>query len=336
MGNVRLNKKKCQQGLDGMNLEFSFGVADMENLYLPQEELKNKAGNTIVRLDCISGKVRAYVNAVHCIRPSNVKPFGVADAIKLELVKGRVTDFIQEYLQKHLKGRYSEEVIQNMTVKALEVNITMLCVGGATPSDVISLLDLALDKTTIHRRRKRQTKYAKVNTGCLFSKAKEYRLKVYDKTEEQHQKGNPLVEKNLLRIEVVFIDRSLRRMFGERRGLLDVLSVQAIETMCWEYKQVLEQDIINGSVKPCLKNCVAQLLKSLQSAETGHEISAAIAQCKELIPDIEVLRKALKRWYEWRGIKDISKQIICHYRKRNFRFPEGVIKTIKVFHDAAG
>lgn len=64
MGNVRLNKKKCQQGLDGMNLEFSFGVADMENLYLPQEELKNKAGNTIVRLDCIGGKVRAYVNAV--------------------------------------------------------------------------------------------------------------------------------------------------------------------------------------------------------------------------------------------------------------------------------
>ena len=46
MGNVRLNKKKCQQGLDGMNLEFSFGVADMENLYLPQEELRNLRSDT--------------------------------------------------------------------------------------------------------------------------------------------------------------------------------------------------------------------------------------------------------------------------------------------------
>lgn len=239
MEKVRLNKKKCQQGLDGMNLELILGIEN-EHLYLPLEELKNEAGNTIVSLECIGGKVTAYVNAVHCIRPNNVKPFGIADAIKLELVKGQVIDFIEKYLQKHMKDQDSDRAIQNMTVKALEVNITMPCVGGATPSDVVSLLDLALDKTSVRREWKPGTKYQKINTGCMFSKEKKYKWKIYDKTREQHQKNNPLVEKNLLRIEVVFIGRSLRRMFGEKRGLLDILSISAIETMCREYKRVLE------------------------------------------------------------------------------------------------
>lgn len=335
MEKVRLNKKKCRQGLDGMNLELILGLED-ERLYLPLEELKNEAGNTIVSVECIGGKVKAYVNAVHQIRPNNVKPFGIADAAKLELVKSRVTDFIQRYLQKHTNGRYSGAAIQNMTVKALEVNVTMPCVGGATPSEVISLLDLALDKTVLFRKQNLPLKYEKVNTGCLFSKAREYRLKIYDKTTEQHKKGNPLVQKNLLRVEVVFIDRALRRMFGNRRGLLDMLSAEAIETMCRNYKQILEFDIINGGLKPCLDYCTSQLVESLVSAETGREISETIAKYKELIPDIEVLRRALKRWYSIRGEADKSRQAISYYRQKKIGLPEGVLKTIRAFHDAAG
>ncbi|NBI16527.1 hypothetical protein D1841_05070 [Neglecta sp. X4] len=98
---VRLNKKKCQQGLDGMNLELALGLEDVEYRNLPPAELKNDAGNTIVRIECIGGRLRAYANVVHCIRSDNVKPFGIVDMIKLEQMRGQVTDFIREYLQKH-------------------------------------------------------------------------------------------------------------------------------------------------------------------------------------------------------------------------------------------
>ncbi len=112
---------------------------------------------------------------------------------------------------------------------------------------------------------------------------KEYRLKIYNKTEEQYGRGNLTVEKNLLRIEVVFIDRSLRRMYGERRSVMDMLSIQSMETMCRAYKKVLEEDLINRAIKPCLNYCVARLLESLISSTPGREISETVISHKVLI-----------------------------------------------------
>lgn len=336
MTEIRLNKRKCKQGLDGLNVEYVINLEDLKHFYSAPETLKNKDDNTIVKIECTGGKVKAYVNVVHRIRSDNVKPFGIADAIKLELVREQVVEFMKEYLQKHLGKRFSDEFIKNMKVKALECNITLPALGGATPSDVIALFDLALDKTMIFRKRKSQTRYEKRNTGCLYSKPKEYRLKIYDKTEEQHEKGNLAVEKNLLRIEVVFIDRSLRRMYRENRTLMDVLSIHAIEIMCREYKKVLEVDLINRSIKPCLNYCVDRLLESLTSSTPGREVSDTVIRYKELIPDIEVLRRALKRWYRLRGKEDNSKQVISYYRKKKAGLAEGVLKTIRTFHDAAG
>lgn len=336
MTDVKLNKRKCRQGLDGLNVEYVINLEDLKHFYSAPETLKNKDENTIVKIECTGGKVKAYVNVVHRIRPDNIKPLGIADAIKLELVREQVLEFMKEYLRKHLANRYSNEFINNMKVMALECNITLPVLGGATPSDVIALFDLALDKTMIFRKRKSQARCEKLNTGCLYSKPKEYKLKIYDKTEEQHGRGNLMVEKNLLRIEVVFIDRSLRRMYGEKRSLIDMLSIQSIETMCREYKKVLEEDLINRSIKPCLNYCADRLLESLTNSEVGNEINETVISHKALIPDIEVLRKALKRWYKLRGKQDNSKQVIRHYRMKNAGFPEGVLKAIRMFHDAAG
>ena len=336
MTDAKLNKRKCKQGLDGLNVEYVINLDDLKHFYSPPEILKNKNDNTIVKIECTGGKIKAYVNVVHRIRPDNVKPFGIADAIKLELVREQVVEFMKAYLRKHLANRYSDEFISKMKVTALECNITLPVTDGATPSDVIALFDLALDKTMIFRKRKSQARYEKINTGCLYSKPKEYRLKIYDKTEEQYEKGNPMVEKNLLRIEVVFIDRSLRRMYGERRSVMDMLSIQSMETMCRAYKSVLEEDLINRTIKPCLNYCVARLLESLTSSTPGREINETVMSHKELIPDIEVLRKALKRWYRLRGIADNSKQVIRSYRIKRAGLAEGVLKTIRMFHDAAG
>lgn len=331
-----MNKKKCQQGLDGMNLEYSLNLDNAKDLYIPEEELKNKAQQTVVKIVCIGGKVRAYVNAVHALRPNNVKPLGIADTIKLELVQSEAVEFIKTYLRKNLKNQYSDEYIDCLKVTQLECNLTLKCCDKAIPSEVISLFDLAFDETGLRRKRKRESEYEKLNTSWVHSRPKEYKIKVYDKTLEQHEKGNPLVESNLLRIEVVFIDRSLKRMYGDKRTLSDILTKQSIELLCQEYKRVLEEDIIENNIKPCLDYCVQRVFESLTHSESGKEISETVARHKELIVDIDVLRRALKKWYQFRHMNDNTKQVIYEYRRKNLGLPEDVIKTVKLFHKSTG
>lgn len=337
MGDLRLNKKKCASGLDGMNLEYKISLDGMDKLYLEKEALKNNAGNTIVEIDCVGGKIRVYVNAVNSIRPNNIKPIGIVDAITLELIQPQVIEFIKRYLQNHLQNQYSDEFIDNLRVVSLEMNLTLPTVGGATPSDVIRLMDMALDKTVVFRKRKSDSKCDKINTSCLYSKPKEYRCKIYDKTCEQHEKGNPLVEKNLLRIECVLIDRRLNRVFGEdKRTLRDILSKQAIETMCIEYKKIFTEDII-PCVSTYLTDCKELLYDSLTYSTPGKEISETIMRYREIIVDIEVLRKALKKFYlKYKHSEDRSKQMIYKYRNKELNLPEGVLATIKTFHEAVG
>lgn len=336
MSDVKLNKKRCKSGLDGMNLEYKIALDGMDKLYLEKEVFKNKNGNTIVEIDCVGGKVRVYVNAVNGVRPNNVKPIGIVDAIKLELVQPQVIEFIKGYLQKHLQSQYSDEFIDNLKVVSLEVNLTLLCSGGATPSDVIHLMDMALDKTVVFRKRKPNSKCDKVNTSCLYSKPKEYRLKIYDKSCEQHEKGNPLVEKDLLRIECVMIDRRLIRAFGDdKRMLKDILTKQAIGVMCEEYKKIFTEDII-PCVKEYLNNARDTLFESLTSSDTGKEISDTICRHRELIADWQIMRVVLKKWYCSRGVEDRSKQMIHKYRQKELGIPDGVLQTIKNFHSAVG
>lgn len=330
-----MNRKKGLQGLDGLNLEYSINLDNAKHLYIPEEELKNEAEHTVVRISCVGGKIRAYVNAVHAIRLNNIKPLGIADTIKLELVKSKVVEFIKAYLQKNLENQYSNEYIDNLRVTQLECNLTLKCYGNASPSAVISLFDLAFDETGIRRKRKKKAGYEKINKSWVHYRPKEYKIKVYDKTLEQHEKGNPLVENNLLRIEIVFIDRSLKRMYGDKRTLSDILTKHAIEVLCKEYKRVLIEDIIEKNIKPCLDYCVQRVFESLTYSESGKEISETVARYKQLIVDIEVLRRALKKWYKLRGMNDNTKQIIYQYRKKSLGLPEDVIKTVKLFHKSS-
>lgn len=326
-------KKNCQQGLDGMNLEYVLSIEGAERLYLQAENICNEDGRTIAEINCVGGRLSAYVNAVHCIRPNNVKPLTIADTIKLELIHSKVIGFMSDYLKKHLQEQYSEEYVNGLTVTKLECNITLPCVNGASPSDVINLFECALDKTVLHRQRKNKDSHNKITTSCNYTKRKEYCLKIYDKTIEQHDNGNPLVEANLLRVEIVFLDKALKRMYGDKRTLNDILTQEAIITLCKEYKKVFKQEVVEKSVKSYLNWCVKMLFDSLCDGEDGNPISETIAKHKEHIPDMEVLRKALKKWYHYKNEADRSAKVINYYRKQNIGIPEGVLKTIKTFSE---
>ena len=325
-------KKNCQQGLDGMNLEYVLSIEGAERLYLQTESICNEDGRTIAEISCAGGRLSAYVNAVHCIRPNNVKPLTVADTIKLELIKSKVIGFMSDYLKRHLQG-YSEEYINGLTVARLKCNITLPCEKGASPSDVINLFEHALDKTVLHKQRKNKDSHNKIATSCYYTKRKEYCLKIYDKTIEQHDNGNPLVEANLLRVEIVFLDKALKRMYGDKNTLNDILTQKAIVILCKEYKKVFKQEVVEKSVKSYLNWCVKMLFDSLLYFEHGNTVSETIAKHKEHIPDMEVLRKALKKWYHYKKVADRSAKVINYYRKQNIGIPEGVLKTIKTFSE---
>lgn len=327
-------RKNCQQGLDGMNLEYVLNIEGAERLSLPTESIYNENGKTIAEISCAKGKLSVYVNAVHCIRPNNVKSLTIADTDKLKPIQSKVIGFTNEYLKKHLQEHYSEEYINGLTVKKMECNITLPCVNGASPSDVINLFERAFDKTVLHKQRKNRGGHDKISTSCYYTKHDTYCLKIYDKTIEQHDNGNPLVESGLFRIEIVFLDKSLKKMYGDKRTLNDMLTKEAIIILCKEYKKVFKRELIEKHVKPYLDWCAQKIYDSLCNCTDGNPISETIAKNKEHIPDMEVLRKGLKKWYQSQNADDRSARILYEYRKKNIGIPEGVLKTIKAFSES--
>lgn len=340
--NVKLNKRKCQSGLD--SLEFALVLEGLEDISFDETSLSNKANQpkSVVTIKCIGGRISGSVNAVHCIRNTNEYPFTLTEGIKMELVRCQVFEYIKACLQKNLKGRYSEVYIDNLKVTSLEVNITRPCTGKATQSDMVHLFDMVFDRTTVYRERRVGSKCAKVNTGVIYDKKHQYQLKVYDKTKDLHRQGILTAEKKLFRLEVVFKDRKLDAMFGrDKRTLDNVLSKKALDIMCREYKIVLDE-IVEQHIRPYLDNCVETLFESLTYSDKSNEIADTVMRYKEIIVDTQCLRKAMHKWYEWRQkyenptIIDRTDEMIYKYRKKDLGLPDDVLKTLKAFHLAAG
>lgn len=331
---VRLNKKTLKSGLDGINLEYTIELSGMDKLYLPVKEVNNEADNTIVRIECIGGRLKAYVNPVHVIRSNNVKPFGIVESIKLEMVRNRVMEVMRSYLQEHLQDKYSDEFVDNLKIVRLECNITSATIGNATPASMLHFFDMVYDDTFTHRGRKPGSKCKKADNYVTYKKEKSYILKCYDKTKEQHEKGNPLVENNLLRVELIFLSRSLERMYGDKRTLSDVLTVQGLEKLCREYKRVLTEDI-SDAVRKYRDDCKDMLVEFFTEYKGRNMVADCIMKYKEEIVDISILKKSLQEYYKIYGLPDDSSQVINYHKKKGI-LPQDTIKTFRAFREVAG
>ncbi len=336
---VRLNKKHCISGLDGCNVEYTIKLDGMENLYLPVKEVNNEADNTIVKIECNRGKVKAYVNPVHVIRQYNVKPLGIVESIKLEIARNRVLEIMKSYLQEQLKDKYSDDFVDNLKIVKLECNVTMRTLGNATPDTMLHFFDMVFPDTFLHRYRKPGSKCEKGDNSTKHKKDGEYILKCYDKTKEQHDnkkhKPNPLVESNLLRVEVVFLSKSLKRVYGDKRTLSDVLTKKGLEKLCREYKRVLTEDI-SDAVRKYRDDCKDMLVEFLtEHKKGGNMVADCIMRYKEEIVDISILKKSLQEYYKIYGLPDNSSQVINYYKKKGI-LPQDTIKTFRAFREAAG
>lgn len=324
--------------MDGIQTEITLTVKEADTLTIDEEVLKNGEDKEIGLISCRKGKVSMYINPVYCIRPNNVNPFGIVDTIKMEVVRSMVLEAIREYLKRHLQTEYSEEDLNRITVMQAECNIT-LKVDCAEISDVVNLFEKAFDETILYRKRRNKANkkdFEKKSTSCSYTVPKKYFVKIYDKTEEQLAKGNPMVEKHLLRIEIKFFSASLKRMYQGENTLSNILTENGLLVLCREYKRAFEE-IETKCLKPYLSYCKKKLYESLIDSKTGNEISETVARHKDLIVDMEVFRRALKMYFkEFKKTEDRSHKIIYNYKKNDFGIPMGVLDAIKMFHNATG
>lgn len=330
--------QKKMQGADGVNFQLQLTVAGLESINLPEENLVNKSGNDIMKISCWGGKLSAYVNLPNAVRPNNVQPFQLSDCIKIDLVRNQVIENMRSYLQRNLKDKYSDEFLSMMSVTKMECNLTVKCLGDCKPKDVIRLFERSFAKVTVYKETDPNGKtHKKPERGITTTKPHEWVLKVYDKTFQQRQAGNLKVESNLIRVELVFLDRMLGRMYGDRKSLEDILTRKSIKTLIGQY-QVSFDEICQKNIKPMLDACVQDVFETLTQSDSGNEISHTLIKCKELIVDIEILRESLKKWYvEHRHTPDISKRMVSYYRNNaKFEIPTDVLKTIKLMHKSLG
>ena len=325
--------KNIHQGIDGLNFKLNLSTVKIKPKKFQKQSFVNDNGNIIVTMNCVSNCLYVYVNLSNAIRDNNVIPFRLSDCLLLESAKDRITGFITEAL---LSENYSKAetniIIRNLKLTKIECNTTAKCVGKCTPQNVIYLFERAFPKVSIFKEKvKNEKAYNKSTTGFVYVQKHEYVLKVYDKTLHQLLNKNQNVENNLIRIELVFLERNINEIL-ENKSLEKVLSMTAIIVVIKHYQKTFDT-ICNRLLKDMLTCCKDELYYKLITSKSGNQIKDTVLNYKEYIVDIEVLRKALKKWYEYKNISDHSKQVINIYRNDKYGLPADVLTTIKAIHN---
>ena len=335
--NESMSAKKIQ-GADGLNFEMKLTMALLGNHNFPKESDWNDKGNEITSVELKNGKLLVYVNLSHAVHPTNVYPFQLSDCGEIDNIRIRVLDFIKQYLKIYLEFEdgYINELLSKINVVRMECNSTVQCVGKCKPQNVINLFERAFPKVTEYKETPdcRKT-HKKPETGMTYTTAHEWMIKVYDKSFEQRKAGNWGVEPNLIRVEFVFLDRMIKRMYSDKRSLIDILTKKSIKLLIDQYQKTFD-DICENQIRRVLKVCTAEVYESLTYSTSGKEVQDTVARCKEFIIDIEVLRKALKKWYKDNHKPDSSKSRISYYMKEEYGLPVDVLKTIKKIHSSTG
>ena len=330
MKKARMVQSRARHGSDCYTFEVSF---ENEIEYLPEQVLISEQGKKYGTVR-VEGR-KAIVNLVlpRFLRENNIRPFSLKDAECFTTILSDCETQLGKVLGKVLDSK----------VKSVEVNVTQVVSGKAKQSEVLNLLNHACLTS-----KRDNIKYVGPSEHCqyreevktiIFMKSKYYVLKAYDKTEQQNREPKEQTEESgtvphgLLRIEIIMLERIIQILFGEKRKFSDVLSRKGLLLLLSEYKRIFYEEIRNKRVKPYLSFCMNHLFESL--CETDDPIST-IAKERELIPDKEVLYKALKKWKEKKGesIHNLRREV--HKYTELYDLPQDAVMTIRDFRKACG
>lgn len=329
MKKVRMVRSKSRHGIDCCIFE---GTFENEIEYLPEQALVSEQGRKYGTVKVEGGKAIINLILPRFSRNNNAQPFSWEDVESLPAIMSDCEMQLAKVLGK----------VRGSKVKSVEVNVTQEVSGNATQSKVLNLLNHACLTSKRDNIKyigpSRYCRYKEVVNSIIFRKPQYYVLKAYDKTEQQkreqlEKKESETVPNGLLRVEIIMLERILHKLFGKKGRLSDILSRKGISLLLMEYKRIFCEEIRSKRIIPYLNYCVNHVFESL--CETDDPIST-IAKEHEMIPDKEVLYRALKKWKEKKGesIHNLRREVNKYTEL--YDLPQDVIKTIRDFRKACG
>lgn len=325
---MKLNKDKAQQGADkvSFNLTLKADIPDM------QQEIRNEAGKCFGFVSAVSGQVELNLYLPDAIRENNLKPFGLLDLIYLQICKSTVLDQLQELFDKQ---GYTAKV------KEFECNIT-LPVQKAKISDVLDLLSctVADKKTCSIKYVKRNDNGIGTGTFTVIGRKRPhyYIVKCYNKTAQLRDKkyNIPAKTPEELRIEIIFRELTLKKLFGDKCSIEDVLTEKALLKVFREYKQVFENEILRD-IRQYRDACTIKMDEIID--EYGN-CEAAILQGIETqaLFDRAIYFESVKRWcHRSHPQRNVTRETEkAQQLLKNTNISRGILSTIKDFRTACG
>ncbi len=325
---TRMVKDKAKQGTDCYTFEVSF-QGDLKNL--PRQPLINEQGKTYGSIEVKDKKSTVCLILPKFIRDNNIQPFTIMDSICLEMINCDCEKQVKQFLGNEL---YSK-------VKTIECNITQKVSGEATQSDVLNLLDHAFLTSERDNLKYvgagKKCKYKEETHTLIVKRPHYYILKAYDKTEQQkmdkkHQNQNSdTVPDGLLRIEIIMVERTLEKMFGDKRSFSDILTRDSLIEVLREYKRIFCTDI-KENVEKYRDSCKNLLVESLFETDS---VDLTVARERELIPDKIILKRAIQEWQKLKSVSDNSARD-SEYYARKYALPQHTIRTLHDFKKSCG
>lgn len=327
---LKFDVNKAEQGID--TFEFKILFNENDNRYFERPfDLTNRYGQQYGSIETRDGKVFLVLNLPRFIRGKNVHPFSYQDRERLEE--------IYENCRESLKELFGIEVATELC--KIECNITHKTMGQATTSDVLNFLCKAmLSGCKDNIKYVGPDKYCplKEETHTTIIKKKHYWVgKFYDKSEQQRKKlidqgKMPVgVTPNLLRIEIIMVERTLTKLFGKNKSLSDVFSEESLIKILKEYNRIFGECFSKYETQ-YLNGCVSKLLATLNETNS---VPTTVTREREIIPDIEVLQRTLKKWHKRKQVSNNSKRDARRYEEK-FQLQRDVLLTMRNFKNICG
>lgn len=329
---VRLVKSKVKQGIDECIFELALTGKDMKDLQ--RQPLINAQGHTYGSVEAYKGKATISLNLPRFVRWNNIQPYSLTESIRVEIIRNDC--------ETQLKKIFGDNM--NTQISKIEVNITQPVSGNTTQSDVLNLLSHAtmsheFDNVKYIGRNKQDMDSLKEESHTVITRHSHYWIgKFYNKSEQiikeriEHNLPVDEVPLDLLRIEIILVDRILTKLFGNKKTLSDVLTTKNLLEILREYKRIFYDELVNGAIKPYLTACKLKLTESLTMTDSPIQ---TIAKHRELIPDVKVLQRALQSYMKIRGKTDNSARDAKRYAEQ-YDLPVDCIMTIKDFKLSCG
>lgn len=285
-----------QIGIDGVHctIVFKKQIPIIETI---DKNLKNSDGTTYGNVKSFGEQIKLKFNVPLMLRDNNVKPFDMKDAQQVSYIKTKLLIDLNR-----LFGNKIKTIVPN----AIEVNVTKKLKYAKT-CEVIRLLKLAyLDKNQqllVWLNKGENENYEKTTGLLTGTKTNEYRLKVYDKSNQMLNEKGKLIEPNTLRLEMIIQGRRIRQTYGNECSLFDILD--NIQPLIKVFKLKYENDV-KKKVKKYLAESKQIMFEELTN---GLPPKYVFTKYRNLIVDSKQIQKTLERFYQFKGKQNQSKSI---------------------------